>query len=96
MANQGKPPLLEFPQQGIVPNVHSFHATATITCSCGGNPDPIVVHFLPGVPLKAFCKACRTEFVVARIKFDAMQKDGELQVAVGAIEPKIATPLIKM
>ena len=85
--------LIEFPNQGSQPNIHSFWAGVAITCGCGKNPDPIIVHFLPGVPLKAFCGVCRTEFVLARISFDFQAQKDPLNVAVAAMEPTIVTPM---
>lgn len=67
--------------------IRHISAQITVNCTCGAL-EPLIVHFIPGVDLKARCQGCRTTYFLGKLDFD-YQRDGNLQVGVVMIPPEI-------
>jgi len=85
----GERPLLEFPV-AVMTKIHSMSLQLVLTCRCG-HPEPILLVFLPGVPLTSYCPRCEMKFRLAAINYDAQNPEG-LRAAVEEISPTIVTP----
>jgi hypothetical protein len=81
--------LLAFQKKGT--QIHSVCVQLTVSCGCG-SPTPIMVVWMPGVPLKPFCPACQRQILLSRFQFDIATNDGELRVGVMEVEPTIVKP----
>lgn len=73
------------------PELLNFTCTAVVNCVCGKGA--IVVYFIPGLPLKCFCKHCKRTYAIARINWDISTMPMPA-VGIGTIEPDIIVPEI--
>ena len=71
--------------------IHSASVQLVVSCKCG-NPTPIMVHFIPGVPLTAFCPQCQVKFKLGRFLYDVEKGTDELHVGVVEMVPTIVQP----
>lgn len=70
--------------------IRHISVQVVVSCTCGAI-EPVMVHFIPGVDLKARCLTCGTLYVLGKLDFD-QQKGGNLQVGVVMIPPDIIRP----
>lgn len=89
MASDGSGQIIAFPivQQTVI---HSASCQLVITCRCG-NPTPLMVHFIPGVPVTAFCPGCQMKFKLGRFIYD-IEKGEQVNVGVVEMMPTIVAP----
>jgi hypothetical protein len=70
--------------------IHSISVQLVVTCGCGKPGEvPLLVTFIPGVPLKSFCPACRKQMQLGRFHFDINDKNGQLVCAIAESMPAI-------
>ncbi len=82
--------LIEFNGGQKITQMYQCVITVTALCKCG-NPEPLTVVMMVGVPLKAFCPRCETQFVVAHINFN-IETGEPLTIALLEESKTIVTP----
>lgn len=86
-------PVIHIPTVGGQTIIHSAHLCLVVTCKCG-SPTPIAVHFMPGIPMSAFCPACQMKFQVGRFIFDIERNAGQVNAGICEIQPTIVKPSV--
>lgn len=73
------------------PIIHMISAQITITCTCGGNGAPIIIHLIPGLDSKPKCPACKTQYYLTELSMDT-KNESRVNIQVGMIKPPIVIP----